>query len=256
MSATRPSVAVIHHLERPSLGHAAGALRDAGVHVDERRLRDGDPLPGLAEHDGLVVLGGEQSVAGIACEPMLQAVAALLRDAVDRRVPVLGVCLGAQLLAHALGAGVAPLPRRLVEWVALEPLPAAAGDPVLGALPDGAHGLHWNEDGFDVPAGGAVELLARRGSGRCVAFRARDAPAWGVQFHPEADEALLADWYTHWSAAPGEAGITEAAARASDDRYLAGQSALSAAIVGGFASVVVERARAGVPALEHRSSRK
>src|SRR3954465_4574220 len=93
-----PVVAVIHHLERPFLGHAGPALRGAGVELDERFLRAGDALPGLDEVDGIVALGGEQN----ALHPSLAAEATLLREATERDVPVLGVCLGAQVRAHGL----------------------------------------------------------------------------------------------------------------------------------------------------------
>src|SRR4051794_38986933 len=93
-----PVVAVIHHLERPFLGYAGPALEAAGVRLDQRRLRDGDPLPDLDRVDGILSLGGEQN----ALDPSLAEETALLREATERDVPVLGVCLGAQLLAHAL----------------------------------------------------------------------------------------------------------------------------------------------------------
>src|SRR6476620_9180825 len=70
-----PVVAVIHHLEHPFLGHAGPALEAAGVRLDERRLRDGDPLPPLAGIDGIVALGGEQN----ALDPALADELALLR---------------------------------------------------------------------------------------------------------------------------------------------------------------------------------
>ena len=149
------------------------ALRSAGAELDERRVREGDPLPELGEVDGIVSLGGEQN----ALDPALAAEAELLREAVARGVPVLGVCLGAQLLAHALGGTVRTLERRHLDWIELHALPAAAGDPVLGALPPGAHGVHWNEDGFDLPPG-AVELL-RSPAGSGEGFRAGER-AWGV----------------------------------------------------------------------------
>ena len=229
-----PVVAVIHHLERPFLGHAGPALEAAGVRLDERRLRDGDPLPGLDEVDGIVALGGEQN----ALDPALQAETTLLRTATEREVPVLGVCLGAQMLAHALGGEVRRLPRRHLAWRRLEPTPAAHGDPVLGSLPDGAAGVHWNEDGFSLPPG-AVELL-RSPDGTGEAFRA-GRRAWGVQFHPELDEPALEHWYERWSYALGEAGVTEADARAADREHMPGQAALSDAIFGGFARVVAGR---------------
>jgi GMP synthase (glutamine-hydrolysing) len=218
-----PVVAVIHHLAQPFLGHAGPALRSAREHFDA--------LPDLDDVDAIVSLGGEQSVL----DGRLEAEAALLRAAVARDVPVLGVCLGAQLLAHALGGTVMRRPRRLVAWT---PLRTLAQDPVLGALPAGAYGLHWNEDGFEPPPG-AVELLARP-DGFCEGFRV--GRAWGVQFHPEVDAAALDGWYAAWGDVLAPAGVTEAHARAADARHLPGQAALSDAIFGGFVQLVHARA--------------
>ena len=73
------------------------------------------------------------------------------------------------------------------------PLRVLADDPVLGAIPDGAHALHWNEDGFELPPG-ATEVLQRPRSGRAEGFRLGRL-AWGVQFHPEVDAGALDGWY-------------------------------------------------------------
>jgi GMP synthase (glutamine-hydrolysing) len=233
-----PVVAVLHNLEAAFTGHAGHALLAAGAVLDERRLRAGDPLPRLDEIDGLVALGGEQSVTALAADAPLAAEAALLREAVERGVPTLGVCLGAQLLAHALGGSVARLRERMLAWTPLEPLPAAAGDPLFGALPERAMGLHWNEDGFEPPPG-AVELLRRPGSSG-EAFRFGDS-AWAVQFHPEVDDAALDGWYRDWSAELVAAGVAEADARAADTLHLPAQRALSDALFGGLARVAAQR---------------
>jgi GMP synthase (glutamine-hydrolysing) len=231
-------LAVLHNLADSFTGHAGPALRAAGLELDERRLLDGDPLPDLDEVDGIVAFGGDQSVREIGSDPLLQAEAELLGEAVARGVPVLGICLGAQLLAHVLGGSVARLPRRMVAWALIEPLPAAAGDPLLGALPAGAMALHWNEDGFEPPPG-AVELLRRpRGTGE--GFRYGDS-AWGVQFHPEVDPESLEGWYRTGYQELSEAGVTEEDARAGDALHLAGQRPLSEALFGGFARVVAAR---------------
>src|SRR3954471_1432389 len=136
--------AVIHHLHQSFLGNAGPYLAGASEHFR------GDPLPELDEVDAIVTFGGEQSVLD---QGPLEPEAELLREAVARDIPVLGVCLGAQLLAHALGGTVARRPRRLIAGPPPEPLPAAAGDPLLGALPAGGLALNWNEDGFEPPPG-------------------------------------------------------------------------------------------------------
>ena len=205
-------IAVIHHLERSFLGHAGPALRSAGAELDERRLRDGDPLPGLGEVDGIVSLGGEQN----ALDPALAggggaaARGGRARRARARRVPRRPAARprARRHRAHAWSAATST-------GSSCAPLPAADGDPVLGALPPGAHGVHWNEDGFDLPPG-AVELL-RSPAGSGEGFRAGER-AWGVQFHPELDEESIGHWYVDWHTALGAAGVTEAAARAADRR--------------------------------------
>ena len=226
-------IAVLHHLERPFLGHVAG-LKDGGAELDERDLRAGDPLPDLDAVDAIVTLGGEQSVRDVARYDYLVAETALLREAVARDVPVLGICLGSQLLAHALGGAVHRASRRSVEWRALRPTAAGAGDPLIDALDPPVPALHWNEDVFELPPG-AVELLERPAEG-VEGFRA-GARAWGFQFHPDADAAGLDDWYAHadWLE---QAGVTEAQARAADAAHLERQAASSRALFAAFARVV------------------
>ena len=227
-------IAVVHNLERPFLGHAAAPFAAAGLEVTEHDLRRGAPLPG-PDADGLLVLGGDESVRDIARLDHLDREAALLREAVNAGRPVLGVCLGGQLLAHALGGEVTRMPRRMVSWPEVERLPAADGDPLLGALPERFRVLHWNEDCFTLPDG-AVELLSRPGPG-VEAFRAGDR-AWGIQFHPETDSDALEGWYEDGQEWLEEGGVSETEARAADSAFLGGQERVARAIFGGFASVV------------------
>lgn len=227
-------LAVLHHLDKNYLGNAGAPLRTAGLDLDERDLKRGDPLPSLREADAILTLGGDQSVRDVADYRYLEAEARLLREAVDAGVPVLGVCLGGQLLAHALGGTVDRMQQRMVEWAEVSRLPPAEGDPVFGELPERVRVLHWNEDAFSVPDG-AVELLSRAGPGG-EAFRFGES-AWGVQFHPEADALTLDGWYNDvdWLA---EAGVEEEAARAADEVHLPGQRATAERIFGGFARYV------------------
>jgi GMP synthase (glutamine-hydrolysing) len=235
------TLACLHHLEQPFLGHAEAPLRRAAVTVEERFLSLGDPLPALAEVDGIISFGGGQSVLDLEHDAALQAEARLLGDAVAAGVPVLGVCLGAQLLARALGADVRRAPRRTVAWVPLDTLPAAAADPVFSGLGSPVAALHWNEDVFALPAG-ATELLTGASPG-VAAFRAGKR-AWGVQFHPDVDAAALDGWYANYGSWLEQAGVDEARARTADARHLPGQAETADRLFGAFASVVREFAAA------------
>ena len=227
-------VACLHHLERPFTGLVGRALHAAGLELDERHLRRGDPLPSLDEVSGVVSFGGEQSVTEIDRYPYLEAQAELMREAVAREVPLFGVCLGGQLLAHSLGGSVRRLPRRYLGWADLAPLPAAAADPVFGAVAGPVPALRWNEDGFEPPPG-AVELLERSGPG-ATAFRAGRC-AWAIQFHSDVDEPTLDDWYRDWPENLAEAGVAEDVARAEDARHWPRQHAAAAAVFGAFAAL-------------------
>ena len=226
-----PRLVVLHHLDNVSLGGAADPIQASGLEVDHRDLPRGDPLPEPGEADAILTLGGDQSVREIERYPYLVEEAELLRDEAERGTPILGVCLGGQMLAHALGGSVEKLPVRMVKWAEVEKLPDADDDPVFGGLPQRVRALHWNEDGFTPPPG-AIELLSRAGAGG-EAFRWGES-AWGIQFHPEATEEILEGWYRDviWLE---EAGVEEATAREADRLHLPGQRATAERIFGDFA---------------------
>jgi len=229
-----PVVCILHHLERPFLGHAARPLRDAGLTIDERFLRRGDPLPEPAEFDGLLVLGGVESAVRADDDPLLRAEAALLVDAVTAGRAVLGICLGGQLLAHALGGRVRHV-GRVIGWRELHRLPAAADDPLVGGLPEPVPGLHFNEDVFDAPPGAEV-LLGPAPSGT-AAFRFGEC-AWGLQYHPDVDEEVLEGWLRDYGTEIGDVdGL-----RAASAGWLDAQAQASSILFGAFARIVGERA--------------
>lgn len=173
----------------------------AGVHLDVLRADLGDPVPEETEHhDGLVVLGGAMGACDDAENTWLEPTRALLRAAVARGLPTLGVCLGHQLLAVALGGHVDRNPSgRTVGLVPVVLTDAGRTDPLLSDV-DGIPAIHYNDDVvLDAPRGAVV--LATLPDGRPQAVRYGPA-AWGVQFHPETSPEVFESWL-RWDAPEG-----------------------------------------------------
>lgn len=161
----------------------------AGVPIVTVDALAGDaPLPAPEDVRGAVFMGGPMSVNDVDRHPRLAEEVAWLAAAVARDVPVLGVCLGAQLLACALGATVAPGRAPEIGFAAIEVLDGE--DPLLAPLAPRASVLHWHGEVFDLPPG--ARALARSALTAVQAFRARRA--WGLLFHAEADAELVELW--------------------------------------------------------------
>jgi GMP synthase (glutamine-hydrolysing) len=145
----------------------------------------------LERYNGLVVLGGPMNVDQAAAYPHLLTEIAAIRAALKLEVPVLGICLGAQLLAAALGAIVRPNRVREIGWYRLQPAAEARSDRLFRHFDAGQHVFQWHAYTFDLPAG-AVHLAS---TPTCPnqAFRFGDR-AYGLQFHLEADEHLIQRW--------------------------------------------------------------
>ena len=155
-------------------------------------IAGGDAYPDLDRARGVLALGGPMGVPDADEHTWMGGELALLRDAVDRAIPVFGICLGAQMLGAALGGRVE---RRQVPEIAFLPLSrtdVAAEDDVFAGWPDGSRALMWHEDEVvELPEGAQVMLS---GSDGTAAWRAADGLSYGVQFHPEADAAHVAMW--------------------------------------------------------------
>lgn len=172
-------------------------LTDAGLELDVVRPHAGDPLPQeLTGHRALVVLGGRQHAYpredGTPASPWLPACESLLRKAVRHRVPTLGICLGAQLLARANAGTVAQAAEPEYGPRLVARRDAAESDPLFARVPFTPDVIQWHEDEITELPAGAVLLAA---STRCAhqAFRLGTA-AWGLQFHIEADLDMVAGW--------------------------------------------------------------
>jgi GMP synthase (glutamine-hydrolysing) len=182
----RPTLLAIQHVPWETPHRILDAC--GGLHVHTVKPLAGQELPDHDEVAGAVVMGGPMNVVETELHPQLATERDWLAEAVRRDLPVLGICLGAQLLARALGAEVRPGEGSEVGFTPVEILDP--DDPILGALAPTTTVLHWHGDVFDMPDG--AKPLARSAKTEHQAFR--HGNAWGVLFHPEADFALLEAW--------------------------------------------------------------
>jgi GMP synthase (glutamine-hydrolysing) len=187
-----PVVLVVQHQELCPPGLVGEWLVQEGLRLDVRQPYAGDSLPtDLAEYHGLLVLGGQMGANDDDTHPWLTPTKALIRAGAEAGVPVLGICLGHQLAAVALGGEVvvnAAGARRGVLEVSWSR--ELADDPVLGAC--GSSAVFWHHDVVTrLPEG--TRVLARVHTGELVA--ARYAPTvWGLQCHPEAGPEIVSGW--------------------------------------------------------------
>ena len=189
-----PRVLVVEHDRECPPALVGDWLTEAGCELDVRRPYAGDELPaGLTSYDGLLVLGGPMGANDDAKHAWLGPVKDLVREAVATDVPTLGVCLGHQLAAVALGGTVDRNPfGQQVGLLGVGWTDAAATDTLLGPLATPRRGVQWNDDVVTVLPPGATLLAAtERDEVQAVRF----APlAWGVQLHPEVDVPVLQPW--------------------------------------------------------------
>jgi GMP synthase (glutamine-hydrolysing) len=175
-----------------TLGITAAALTEAGVPLVRLDAFEADVRwPDLEEIGGLIVFGGEMNVDEIDRHPYLLSQRELMRRAVDAGLPVLGICLGAQMLARAFDA---PVYRAAVRELGFKPVRVTdlgRRDALLGAFQTGDRVFQWHEDTFDLPAG--ADLLAAGDEVPIQAF-GLGGRAWGVQFHFEVDADGVEAW--------------------------------------------------------------
>jgi GMP synthase (glutamine-hydrolysing) len=170
-------------------------LEEAGCTLDVRHPYAGDTVPTLDGYAGLVVMGGAMSANDDDVLDWIGPVKELIRDAVSERVPTLGICLGHQLAASALGGRVTPNPGgQQVGLLEVGWTDAAAADPLFGGLATPRRGVQWNYDVVvELPPGATVLAETERGELQVVRYAER---VWGVQLHPEVDAAIVATWVT------------------------------------------------------------
>jgi GMP synthase-like glutamine amidotransferase len=190
-------VLVLANRDDPETGLIGDALVDRGATL-HRVWRDdvADPMPATDEHDLVLVLGSEWSVHWEHLAPAVEREATFLRACVSTSVPVLGICYGAQILAHALGGAVEVAPGGgEIGWFTID-------SDVPEQIPAGPY-MQWHTDRFSLPPG-AVELARSPVGPQAYAY----GSALGVQFHPEVTPEIVGRWAEGGVAALEERGMT------------------------------------------------
>lgn len=159
-------------------------------------------LPTLTDIDALVIMGGPMGVYDSGPYPWLLEEKAFIRDCLAAGKRILGICLGAQLLADCLGAKVHAAPRKEIGWFPLITAPSAARGTTMpswlpGLFKDEPTVFHWHGDQFDIPPGAADTLRTEANTAQAFQWNER---VLGLQFHLEVTPALLDEMIAHWSA--------------------------------------------------------
>jgi len=187
MNAQGP-VLVLRHEPFEHLGYFADSLQKRGVPFIYNDL--GDALPPMAD-SGLIVMGGPQSANDAL--PGLASELKLIERTIGAGFPVLGICLGSQLIAKALGARVYKNQASEIGWAPVHFTPGAAGDPLFGGIPSPGPFFHWHGETFDLPAGATWLAYSEKCKNQAFCFKQN---VYGIQFHPEITPAMIEDWCT------------------------------------------------------------
>ena len=190
----RPKVLVFQHVPYEPLGTLDPLLKDAGFRIRYVNFgREPESCPALDKYEALIILGGPMNSDQIDTYPNLVTEVDIIREAVDRDMSVLGICLGAQLLAKALGGTVSRNAMREIGWHDVEMTEAGLVDPVLSTFAPTQEVFQWHEDGISLPP--EVEVLASSAASPVQAFR-HGEQAYGFQFHLEVSRPLIERWLT------------------------------------------------------------
>lgn len=185
-------VLVLQHGLSEGPGTLGTFLDSRGVDLRTCRVHEGEPIPpGPLDASAVVSLGGPQSVVAGKEPPFFPAEAALLSEALRREIPVLGVCLGAQILARVCGAKVTRASTVEIGWSRVELTPEGLQDPLFRGVDGSFDVFQWHGDTFDIPPGAA--RLAEGDICRNQAFR-WGRSAYGLQFHVEVTPEMIREW--------------------------------------------------------------
>lgn len=209
---------VVQNVELEGPGLLRRAMEEAGWELDVRVMdRPGSELPrDLSGYDALVILGGPMNVYEEEEYPHLKRVEILIRDAWDRNLPSLGICLGGQLMAKALGAPVTRNPVQEIGWYNLTLTSRGKVSPLFSGLPEEFPVFQWHGDTFAIPAGAAHLATCPTCANQAFSY---GKSLFALQFHPEITPEMVASWACAYADELEEFGGPGAAERLVEETF-------------------------------------
>jgi GMP synthase-like glutamine amidotransferase len=193
----------LQHADFEDLGCIAPALVAGGHEVRGTRLYAGELPPGPEAYDGLIVMGGPMNIYEYDAHPWLREEKVAIRAALDAGRRVLGICLGAQLVADVLGAPTTRNGHSEIGWFDLRLGEEGKRSPMFAGFPQAFTAFHWHGDTFAIPAGGRSLMASEACANQAYALRTDSgAQVAGIQFHLEVTAANARVWFQHEQPAP------------------------------------------------------
>ena len=183
-------VLALQHVWDDPLGCLGELLQEHQIDCEVVNVEEA-PIPDPGGYDALIVLGGPQHVPAEDKYPYLVPEKALIRKAVEQDVPLLGICLGGQLLAHALGAEVRRHSMIELGFFEVQLTDEGLTDPLFQGLPDHQQIFHWHVDVFDIPTGGVRLATSENAPNQAFRYGRR---AYGLQYHIEVTPDMFHTW--------------------------------------------------------------
>jgi GMP synthase (glutamine-hydrolysing) len=229
-------IVVLQHHQAEALGAIAEALESAALAWQYVRVHDGQPIPeSIRGAGGLIVMGGPQTVYQLDKYPYLRDEMRLIEAALKENKPILGVCLGSQLLAAILGAKVYRAASREIGWYPVRLTDSARDDRLLRGVATEFVAAHWHSDVFDLPAGATA--LASSEKTPLQAYRYGEK-AYGFLFHAEMTEEILTALVVEFGDGLKRVGLDGEAILAETPRHLPQLGQISATIFSRWASPI------------------
>ena len=187
---------VLQHIECEDLGTMGPAMSKRRIGYRYVRLFDGEPVPkGLEQYSGLIILGGPMNVYEEDQYPYLKEEDILIKKGMEIGIPILGICLGGQLIAKAGNARVREGAKKEIGWYELQITSGGMKDTGFKGFPEKLMVFQWHGDTFDIPAG--ATQIASSALFANQAYRIKDN-IYGLQFHLEVTAEVIRQWISEY----------------------------------------------------------